>query len=327
MSLSPYIHAIGRGPSRGRSLTQAEAADAMSQILAGTAAPEAVGALLMLMRYRGETAAEIAGFTQAARRSLGEWQGIGATLDWPSYAAGRSRGLPWFLISAQLMARSGQRVLLQGWNSHQKEILDVRKGARALGIPIATDHVHARTVLAEQGIVYAPLEVVSPALLKTLKLRQTLGLRSAANTLCRMLNPGRAETAVQGVFHPSYKGLQQDAGRLLGQARLMVIKGGGGEFERHPAKACTALGLAAGVPSQITHPAILGEHRRLADGAYTRSMLSDFWSGDIWDPWAEAIVIGTTALALIAVEPDLAHDHALQRAQALWHQRHRRIAA
>ena len=58
---------MGRGPSKGRNLTQDEAADAMLQILDGSADPHAVGALLMLMRYRGETPAEIAGFVQALR--------------------------------------------------------------------------------------------------------------------------------------------------------------------------------------------------------------------------------------------------------------------
>ena len=95
MSLSSYIHAMGRGPSRARSLTEAEAEDALGQILAGEAAPEAVGALFMLMRYRGETASEIAGFARAARSGLEAWRAIDVDLDWPSYAAGRSRGLPW----------------------------------------------------------------------------------------------------------------------------------------------------------------------------------------------------------------------------------------
>ena len=56
MSLAPYIHAMGRGPGRARSLSREEARDAMSQILRGDAPAEAVGALLMLMRYRGRGA-------------------------------------------------------------------------------------------------------------------------------------------------------------------------------------------------------------------------------------------------------------------------------
>ncbi|MGF6860890.1 anthranilate phosphoribosyltransferase [Rhodobacteraceae bacterium MBR-64] len=38
-SLAPFIHAMGRGPSRARNLTRAEAAEAMRLMLVGHAAP------------------------------------------------------------------------------------------------------------------------------------------------------------------------------------------------------------------------------------------------------------------------------------------------
>ncbi len=68
-----------------------------------------VGALLLLLRYRGESAPELAGLVRAARARIGAPPlGEGsADLDWPSYAAGRSRGAPWFLLSALLVARGG----------------------------------------------------------------------------------------------------------------------------------------------------------------------------------------------------------------------------
>ena len=83
MSLAPYVRIVARGKGRARALTLAEAQDAMALILRGDAAPEAVGALLMVMRLRGETPEEIAGFTAALRAHV-----VGklpkADLDWPS---------------------------------------------------------------------------------------------------------------------------------------------------------------------------------------------------------------------------------------------------
>ena len=92
MSLAPFVQIVARGKGRARSMTMAEAQDAMALILTGDAAPEAVGALLMVMRLRGETAQEIAGFTAALRNHV-RGQLPKADLDWPSYAAGRSRGV------------------------------------------------------------------------------------------------------------------------------------------------------------------------------------------------------------------------------------------
>ena len=67
MTLAPHVRTLGRGPGRSRSLTCDEAYDAMQIILNGQAAAESVGALLMLLRMKGEVADEIAGFTQALR--------------------------------------------------------------------------------------------------------------------------------------------------------------------------------------------------------------------------------------------------------------------
>ena len=91
--LAQHVRTLGRGPGRSRSLSFAEARDAMAVILGGEAAPEAVGALLMLMRFRGETPDEIAGFVAALRDTLPVWSGTRPGLDWPCYAAGRSRGI------------------------------------------------------------------------------------------------------------------------------------------------------------------------------------------------------------------------------------------
>lgn len=65
----------GPWPGRSRNLTAEEAQEAMGIILRGECAPEAVGGLLMLMRYRGEEPQEIEGFVRAFRATLPEWQG------------------------------------------------------------------------------------------------------------------------------------------------------------------------------------------------------------------------------------------------------------
>ena len=327
MSLSEYVRAMGRGPSRGRSLTGEEAEDALRQVLNGTAAPEAAGALLMLMRYRGETADEVAGFTRAARSRLEGWDQVGAALDWPSYAAGRSRGLPWFLLSAILVARAGYPILLHGWNSHQNPLADVRAAVQALGIPEADTPDTAAQALSDHRIAYAPLEQLDDGLLRVLRLRDVLGLRSAVNTVCRMLNPTGAGTGVQGVFHPSYRGLQQDAGAILGQRNMMVLKGGGGEFERHPAKTVSLYGLAGGAPFEIPAPPLVDAHRRLADPASDRAHMLSVWRRETADPWGEAIVIGTAAAALLALQPDQTLIGTEAEAQELWRERQPNVAA
>ena len=290
MSLAQHVATLGRGPGRSRSLTEGEAREAMLMMLDG-AAPEAVGALLMLLRMKGETAEEIAGLARAAQAALPA--GLAADLDWPCYAAGRTRGMPWFLLSARLVAQAGHRVVLHGYN-----------GADA---PVRT-HLPA----AGPDVTYLPLEDLHPALFRLLALRPVLGLRSCINTVCRMLNPAHAPASVQGVFHPSYRLLQADAAARLGWQNLTVIKGGGGEFERLPGKAVEGFGLRNAVPFDGVFPALTGPIRltEVAPGITPAQL----WSGTAADPVATEIVIGTAALAL----DTLGHAEAEVTARALW---------
>jgi anthranilate phosphoribosyltransferase len=132
---------------------------------------------------KGETAAEIAGFAAAAQAGLPALPHV--DLDWPSYAAGRNRGAPWFLASAKLVAASGSRVLLHGWNGSDAKLRD---GLSRVGIGIAKDPDEVASLLERDGIAYLPLERLAPALFRLLALRDILGLRSCVNTVCRMLN-------------------------------------------------------------------------------------------------------------------------------------------
>lgn len=291
MTLATHVRTLGRGPGRSRSLTRDEAFEAMGQMLSG-ADPHAIGALLMLLRMKGETAEEIAGLAQAAQDAAGALPQV--DLDWPSYAAGRTRGLPWFLLSAKLVAEAGHRVLIHGWNGPDAA---VRQGIETLGIATAGTAEAAADALDRDRLVYMPLETMHPALFALLNLRGVLGLRSCVNTVCRMLNPGRATASVQGVFHPSYRLLQADAALLLGWRNLSVIKGGGGEFERHPGKAIEGFGLRDGTPWQDNQPGLIDDGMRLSDLDLPDTALTALWRGDDGPDFARQVMIGTAQLA------------------------------
>lgn len=304
MTLAPFVQIVARGQGRARAMTMDEAQQAMALILNGDAAPEAVGALLMVMRLRGETAEEIAGFTAALRAHVAGTLPK-ADLDWPSYAAGRSRGAPLFLLAARLVGRAGYSVSMHGWNSHQSPSASLRE---------AID-------LAGENVAYTPLETLSPEAFNLLNLRDTFGLRSCFNTVLRMWNPCGARASVQGVFHPSYRSLQAQAAAMLGQKDLSIIKGGGGEFERHPSKDTVVFGLRGGAHIQETVQQISAEKRRLHEAGDTID-LADLWHGRTDDAFAIATITGTAGLALwtLRAAPSLHEAHMLAR--DLWAGRH-----
>ena len=109
-------------------------------------------------------------------------------------------------------------------------------------------------------------------------------------------------------------------GALLGQPNLTVFKGGGGEFERHRTKDVALFGLRRGAGWNGSAPAFVDETRRLAEGEHGAGDLARLWSGALADPFAEAVVTGTAALALETAGA-AAEGEGLELARALWRAR------
>ncbi len=311
-----FVATLGRGPGKSRALTREEAGEALGLVLDGRADPMQVGAFLMLLRYRGEDAEEVAGLVEAAR-ARARLDVPGVALDWPSYGAGRTRGAPWFLLAALALGRAGVPVLMHGSNQFSSG-MSVPDGLAALGLAPAEDAAAARCDLARHGFAYVSVGSLSPGLERLLASRALFGLRSPINTVCRLLNPAGAPAAVDGVFHPPYIEVHLGAAERLGGLRLLVLKGGGGEAERNPAKAAV---LHLAVPEvgrrELAAPPITAEWEEPPAEAW-RSI----WTGEATSPAAAARVTATIALGLLAI--GRAQDVASADVQAaeIWHARH-----
>jgi anthranilate phosphoribosyltransferase len=260
-------------------------------VLQGDADPHQVGAFLMLLRFRGEDVEEIAGLVEAARAAIHAAPGP-VDLDWPSYGAGRTREAPWYLLAALALAQAGHRVLMHGSNTFTSGIpTDV--GLAMLGLRPAANREDAAEQLQRRNFAYLPLTALSPGLDRLLNLRALLGLRSPINTVARLLNPMDAPASVDGVFHPPYIALHLDTAEALGRQRLLVLKGGGGEAERNPAKPVAAHLLAGGARREFSLPALNAARPNGAD-------LARLWAGEAAAAEA-ATVCGTIALGLLAM--------------------------
>jgi anthranilate phosphoribosyltransferase len=322
LRFAEFVRTLGRGPGKSRALTRDEAREAFGMVLAGTADPHQVGAFLMLLRYRGEDAEEIAGLVEAARDAAGlgrRPQDPEVALDWPSYGAGRTRGAPWFLLSALALAVSGVTVLMHGSNEFSSG-MDVGTALAALGLEPAAGLSQAATGIAGTGFAYLPLSAMSPRLDDVLGLRLLLGLRSPVNTAARLLNPLDAPASVDGVFHPPYIDLHLGVAEALGRERLVVIKGAGGEAERNPAKPAVARLWQAGTGrSEHDFPALIPatEDLRGIDADGFRAV----WQDGSGPAAALATIRGTIALALLALGRAADVAEADGMAEGIWRRR------
>jgi anthranilate phosphoribosyltransferase len=312
-----YIRILGKGKHGSRPLTQEEAYRAMRMIMADEVLPIQLGAFLMLMRVKEETPEELAGFVQAARESfkVGDTQNQ-ADLDWSTYA-GKRRHLPWYLLSALLLAENGVRVFMHGAKGPAAGRLYTEDMLGFLGLAAAKSIAEAKQQLAEQSFSYLSLEHFCPKLHEIIELRPILGLRSPVHTLVRLLNPFDADYSIQGIFHPGYRPVHQLAAQLLQQPHAAVLKGEGGETERNPDMNCLVQGVHQGELFDEEWPALFAK-RHVKPEALDPSQLAKVWRGEIDDEFAQASVIGTAAVALKLLGRANTQDTAQQLAAKYW---------
>jgi anthranilate phosphoribosyltransferase len=313
------IRTIGRGTTLSRPLTDTEAEAAMEMILAGKVEPVQLGAFLLLLRYRGETPPELAGFVRATRRHLRAMPDAGVDLDWPSYAD-RHKQMPYFLLSALLLAANGVCIAMHGIDG----VGDVTtpKVLQALGLAPATSAAMAETQLRDCRFTYLPLQLICPQMQALFELRPILGVRSPANSLCRELNPARAPCQLQGVFHPTYLPSHSETAKMLGQPHAAIFKGGGGEIQRNPEKACRVATVDDGVIAEETWEAMTpAERHPWRDEPLDPRRVAALWRGEAAAPSPEAAVVGTTAIALKLLGRAATQGEAAALASEMWHGR------
>ena len=317
-----YVRILARGRTISRALTQDESRDAMAMILAGEVEDVQLGAFLMLMRYKEETAEEVAGFVEACRAALDVPEGISVDLDWSSYA-GKRRQLPWFILAALLLAQSGVKIFMHGTEGHTPGRMYTRETLEFMGLPVAETLAEAGNHIMQSNFGYVPLEGLLPILRRIIDLRPILGLRSPVHTIARMINPLAAPAMIQGVFHPGYTDTHQGAAALMGQAHMSVFKGEGGEIERRPNKPLVVKSLHEGVTSELEWPPLLSESRQPHDNDMDTSRLAAVWRDELEDDYAVAAVTGTVALALATMGRASDPADAQAQATAMWQARDR----
>ena len=311
-----FIKILGKGKKGARPLTQDEAYRAMKMILAGDVLPIQLGAFLMLMRIKEETHEELAGFVQAVRESFNHTPSVHVDLDWSSYA-GKRRHLPWFLLSTLLLAENGIKVFMHGAGGHTQGRLYTENVLDAIGIRVAHSMHEAEEQLTTHNFSYLSLEYICPSLYGMINLRPIMGLRSPVHTLVRLLNPFKASHTIQGIFHPSYRQVHQHAAVLLGERNMAVLKGEGGETERNPDVECLVQSVRDGELEDDIWPALFARRHMKAE-QLNPEQLADLWQDNIKDEFAEATVVGTTAVALKLLGKAGTQEQAQNLAQEYW---------
>jgi anthranilate phosphoribosyltransferase len=298
-----------------------EAETAMKMIMAGNILPEQLGAFLMLLRFKEETPEEISGFVRAARSSLNTNKGRQQIdIDWSSYA-GKTKQLPWYLLSVLLLSKSGIKILMHGSQGHTAGRIYTAEAMKILGLPIATSLEEADKQIGKFNFSFISLKNISPRLQEIMDLKTILGLRSPIHTIARLLNPFNAPCVLQGIFHRSFMKTHQRAAQLLNHSKMTVFRGEGGEIEIRPNKPTELFSINDSELEQQIWPAMLDQSHQQIDEDLDLNRLKKIWDGTSYDEYAVAAIIGTTAVALKTLGKSDERLEAISMASSIWDQR------
>jgi len=317
-----YVRILGKGKNGSRSLTMEEAYQSMKMILADNVTPEQLGAFLMLLRVKEETPEEVAGFVKATKESLSIPADMPKIhLDWSSYA-GKKRQLPWYILSSLLLADNGVTTFMHGASGHTAGRIYTKEIINRFGINGCTTMEDVKSSIAEHNFAYMDIEHLSPPMHKIIELRPFLGLRSPVHTVSRMLDPFDADFVIQGIFHPGYRPMHQEAALLLGMKHVAVVKGDGGEIERNPDMKCLVQSVHGDLMSDEEWPAMFAK-RHMRDDEMNVDRLLGLWNGTIADEYGEAAVYGTIAIALKLMGRADSIEKAEAIASEMWNDRNK----
>jgi anthranilate phosphoribosyltransferase len=217
-----------------QSLSENLTAQVFNVVMRGEASPAHIAALLMGLRVKGETAAEVAGAARALRDAMIRVEASGAHLVDTCGTGGGTVGT--FNIStaaAFVAAGAGASVAKHGNRSFTSRCgsADVLE---ALGITIMLDAAGAARVLREACIAFLFAPTFHPAMKHVGPVRSQLGVPSVMNMVGPLANPAGVRRQVLGVADRERAALMADALARLGAEHALVVHGRVGMDEIAP---------------------------------------------------------------------------------------------
>jgi anthranilate phosphoribosyltransferase len=252
MSIPP-ITALLHVVADGRSLTEAQAEEAMAALLAGESTPVLTAAFLTALRVKGETVDELTGFARAMRAAATVVPLDDACRPVLDTCGTGGNGTSTFNIStvaAFVVAGAGVRVAKHGNRS-----ISSRCGSadvlEALGVRTAVDPETVARAIREVGIGFLFAPSFHGATRNVQPVRIELKMRTAFNFLGPLTNPARAEIQVAGTW--SSEAAEKIAGALarLGSHRAYVVHGSDGLGELTITGPSTVFAVQHGAVSRI----------------------------------------------------------------------------
>ncbi|HEU5048344.1 MAG TPA: anthranilate phosphoribosyltransferase [Rickettsiales bacterium] len=218
----------------GEDLSQEEATRTFQIIMNGGATPAQIAAILMGLRIKGETAAEIAGSVITMRAKM-------ETLNAPEHCidvcgtggdASRESGSTLNVSTAVslVVAACGVPVAKHG-NKSVSSSSGSADVLTALGVNIQAGKDKSETALREAGICFMFAPLYHKSMRDITPVRQELGIRTLFNLLGPLANPAKPKRQLLGVYDRKLLHPMATVLKTLGSEKAWIVHGSDGMDE------------------------------------------------------------------------------------------------
>jgi anthranilate phosphoribosyltransferase len=221
-------------PETAHELTDDQILLSLDLLLDQEVDPAQKSLFLDALHRRGETAAELAGFSRhllgRAIRPVIERERFGPLLELCGTGGDRAGYLNISTGAMFVAAGAGASVVKHGNRAFSSKCgsADVLE---ELGVHLHLDPKHVGGILAEAGCVFLLAVDYHPALAALSPLRRDMaakGKLTIFNLLGPLLNPSDPEVQLTGIYRPTMLPVYAEAMRLLGRRRAWAVHGEGG---------------------------------------------------------------------------------------------------
>ena len=303
------------------SLTQAESHALFMRMLAGEMGDDEIGALLLAMTEREETAQEIAGAAQALRDTMLTVKAPANAIDVCGTGGDGQHSLNISTTVAIVVAACEVPVAKHG-NRAASSKAGTADTLEALGLDLDGAGRHAELTLNEIGIAFLFAQTYHPAMKYVMPIRKNLGRRTIFNLIGPIANPARVQRQLIGIARPDYVPVYRDAMKLLGMDKVMIVSGMEGLDELSiagPTRVAT-IGIE-GFGDEITpedaglprHPL---EAIRGGDPEFNAAALSRLLAGER-GAYRDAVLLNAAAALVVAGEVETLRDGVEEAAEAI----------
>ncbi len=318
----PDMKALLARVAGGNSLNEAEAEAAFDIIMSGNATPAQIGALLMGLRVRGETVAEITGAVRVMRAKALKVEAPADAIDIVGTGGDGSGTYNISTAAALVVAACGVPVA-----KHGNRALSSRSGAAdvltALGVNVDADIPLIERSIREAGIGFLMAPRHHSAMRHVAGPRVELATRTIFNLLGPLSNPAGVRRQFSGAYDQRWiEPMARVLGRL-GSDKAWVVHGHDGLDELTTTGPSSVAALADGTVTTFeVHPADAGlsvaraEDLKGGDGATNAAAMRALLGGER-GPFRDVVVFNAAASLIIAGHASDLREGAGQAAAAI----------